>query len=855
MSPTLGFTFWTVDHHLCIMGGYECNLAALDLPADLVAFVSKKWGIDVLHPPQAEAMPAVLAGRNTMLCIPTASGKSLVAYLAIAKTLLQTKKGSRAIYIVPLKALASEKQQELVELGDALGLKVGLGIGDAPGEARKIEDCDILVCTSEKLDSLIRSKPEILGRTSVVVADEFHLLNDSTRGPTMEINLTRIRTLRPNAQIITLSATVGNSDDLAKWLDSELIVSNWRPVSLESSTLAELDLEPRSVQQNQSDTTSTLNPPRRLDGPKSHVAWAALKDVHEQGGQLLVFVSIRRSAESEAKKLGQRMAKLLQKSDPHSIKKLNELSQKLRLGSHSVMGDNLAEAVKGGVAFHHAGLRPEQRSLIEDAFKQRLLYCLCATPTLAAGVNLPARRVLVRDLKRYSDGMSRYLSVMEVRQMMGRAGRPQYDPKGEAWLACKGGDPRELADEIADKYIHGPVEDISSKLASEPAMRFHLLAGIATGGLLKRGDIGDFFASTYLGHTQPQGYLQETIDKMLSWLVSKRFIRRTEQHSMTESWDDETPAWLDSALAASGVSLGGVNKSKLEPREATFGFKRASSIVRQEPDTFLGESVDNRYEATAMGERIAQLMIDPLSADVMITGLRRAVRRLVRKDLPVTEFGICHLVTATPDFLPFYAKTSELVFGSDLMRKSAIHEDDLLVESPLEERALGLIKSAWCIEEWYEESDLRAIEQTIGISPGDVHTRVNLMGWLLVAAREVLLRDDVFADEHLGYVADLAGFIDLICRRVRAGCKEDLLQLIQVKNIGRTRARTLSKIGVRTPADLLSLSHKELDSLKSRRGWGPLMVERMLEEVRKLTRKTSDIKPRRDDDPLPSERV
>jgi helicase len=451
--------------------------------------------------------------------------------------------------------------------------------------------------------------------------------------------------------------------------------------------------------------------------------------------------------------------------------------------------------------------------------------------------------------------MSRYLSVMEVRQMMGRAGRPRYDPKGEAWLACKGGDPRELADEIADRYIHGPVEDISSKLASEPAMRFHLLAGIATGGLLQRGDIGAFFASTYLGHTQPQGYLQETIDKMLSWLVSKRFIRRTEQHSMTESWDDETPAWLDSALSASGVSLGGTRKSRLEPREATFGFQRASNIAPTETQTLLGESVENRYEATAMGERIAQLMIDPLSADVMISGLRRAVRRLVRRDLPVTEFGICHLITATPDFLPFYAKASELVFGSDLNKKAAIHEDDLLVESPLEERALGLVKSAWCIEEWYEESDLRSIEKTIGVSPGDVHTRVNLMGWLLVAAREVLLRDDVFADEHLGYVADLAGFIDLVARRVRAGCKEDLLQLIQVKNIGRTRARTLSKIGVRTPADLLALSHKELESLKSRRGWGPLLVERILDEVNKLTRKSVTKKPRSDDEPLPSERV
>ncbi|GIQ96115.1 MAG: hypothetical protein CM15mP1_0110 [Methanobacteriota archaeon] len=107
---------------------------------------------------------------------------------------------------------------------------------------------------------------------------------------------------------------------------------------------------------------------------------------------------------------------------------------------------------------------------------------------MAAGVNLPARRVLVRDLKRFDDGMSRLLPVMEVKQMLGRAGRPRYDPVGEAWLACKGGDPRQMADEIADRYIHGPVEDITSKLAAEPAMRFHLLSSIATGTPYKKGD-------------------------------------------------------------------------------------------------------------------------------------------------------------------------------------------------------------------------------------------------------------------------------------------------------------------------------------------------------------------------------
>ena len=834
------------------MGEPERAVSRLGLPEDFVQFVENDWGIKTLHPPQAEAMPSILAGRNTMLCIPTASGKSLVAFMGLVNQIMTRNVGSRGIYIVPLKALASEKLEELKQLGESLGLKIGLGIGDAPNEAKQIDDCDILVCTSEKLDSLMRSKSEVLRRVSVVVADEFHLVNDSHRGPTMEINLARIRHLLPEAQIITLSATVGNSQDLANWLESDLIVSQWRPVSLEYATLAELDLEPRAIQKSELSTASDLGPPRTLEGPKSHVAWAALNDVYEQDGQLLVFVAARRSAQSEAKKLGQRMHKYLSKHNPEVLPALKELSEKLSRSSNSAMGDTLAECVKGGVAFHHAGLRHTQRSEIENAFKNRILYCLCATPTLAAGVNLPARRVLIRDLKRFEDGMSRLLPVMEVRQMLGRAGRPRYDPVGEAWLACKGGDPRQVADDIADRYIHGPVEDISSKLAAEPAMRFHLLSSIATGGLNTRKKIGDFFSRTYLGHSQTNSYLQENIDSMLKWLVDKRFVRRTNVGSIEENWDDETPSWVDAAQSASGVSF---SKSKSrEPTEATFGFQRASSISVGNSLSFDTEALDNEYEATPMGERVAQLYIDPLSADILLDGLRRAVRRIVRKSLPVTSFSLCHLVAATPDFISLWPKSSELDFGSKLRQKSALVEDQLLIESPIDERAMGLVKSAWCTEYWYEERDLRDIEKELGVTPGDVYTRTDLMAWLLLAAREVLLRDDVFAEEHLGYVAELAGLLELTRARVRAGCKEDLLQLVQVRNVGRNRARTLSEMGVRTPADLLAMSNYELDKLKSKRGWGPILVDRILESVRMISTTEAKKPPRSDDEPLPGER-
>ena len=210
------------------MEGPIADVSALGMPTKFSEFLVNEWGITNLHPPQAEAAPSILSGKNTLVAIPTASGKSLLAYMAMVQRLSEGHKQSKAIYIVPLKALAMEKFEDLSQIAKAMDLKIGLGIGDATAEAKNIDDCNILVCTSEKLDSLLRHKAELVTNLTCVVADEFHLMNDSTRGPTLEINLTRLRHIRPDAQLIALSATVGNCQALADWLDADLVQSDWR---------------------------------------------------------------------------------------------------------------------------------------------------------------------------------------------------------------------------------------------------------------------------------------------------------------------------------------------------------------------------------------------------------------------------------------------------------------------------------------------------------------------------------------------------------------------------------------------------------------------------------------------------
>ena len=848
----------------------------LNLPDKARQFFINKWGIERLHPPQIESMEPIFSGNNALIAIPTASGKSLIAYIAILRRLLLEDVGSRAVYIVPLKALATEKFEELSQLGKALNLTIGLGIGDSTSEAKKINDCDILVCTSEKLDSIIRNRSEVMSNVSIIVADEFHLLNDVSRGPTLEINLTKLRYLKPNAQIIALSATVGNCQDLADWLNADLIMSDWRPVALEYSTFHDLHLEPRLVQSSAlSSEPSELKPPRDLTGPKSHPTWVALNDSIEEDGQLLIFVGTRKSAESEALKLAKRVVKKLTKTNPQRLHDLNALALSIEDGRQSAMADKLVECLKGGTAFHHAGLTHKQRKAIEKAFKDGTIFCLTATPTLAAGVNLPARRVLVRDIKRWDDGMSRPLPVMEIRQMLGRAGRPKYDDYGEAWILCKGTDGWEVADLVSDKYFFGDVEPIISKLAGEPALRTHILSIISTGGINHRGEIGDFLESTFLGHSTPKHILTEKIDQTLDWLIDERFIRKLgiddeyiakradDQINEDDDWDDNIPIWASTAQNIAGVEILENNKAELQSRKSaytkpTFGFSIATNLANTgawEPK-LNSNSPGMKYESTTMGERITQLYLDPLSASLIRTGLRRAVRRIVKEIGPVTNFGLLHLATSTPDFTSLWAKNSEMDTNSNLWIKTNAVEEELLCDSSYDEMLLSNVKSAWMIEMWTDEDNIRSIEKELDVNPGDIHYRVDLMEWLIYASKEIILADDVFSEEHMNHIAEIVKLLDILRLRVRHGCKQDLLSLVNIPNVGRMRARELSTKGIRNPVDVANMTQTQKSEILRMRGWGPQLLDKITFEVSKVLKKSgiSVTKQRQDDIPLDSEK-
>jgi Superfamily II helicase len=468
-----------------------------------VADALTKNGYAELQPSQVKAVPLALSGSNIVASMPTASGKSLIGFIPAINTVLS--KGGRVLYIVPLKALASEKRDDLNKFSD-LGIKVVMSSGDLDSDDGKLADADIIVATSEKADSMVRHGSRWIDDVSLVIADEIHLIHDPGRGPTLEVVLTKLMRRKKDIQIIALSATISNSHDLSEWLDAELVISDWRPVPLREGVYFNNEVS--------FDDMSSIDVPESKDE-----LWGLIQQTVLEGGQCMVFVNTRRSTESLAVKYSAKMKAIAGR----------ELSQReteiLEGDSESTaVGKKLASCVESGMAFHNAGLTYKQRRYVEDNFKNGTIKCIVATPTLAAGINLPARRVIVRDTYRFESNAGNVpISVMEVKQMCGRAGRPGYDPYGEAILVAKNYRDYE---HLMDDYVLHDVERLTSKLGNETILRSHILGLIATEDVDSEEAIIEFIRDTFYGNTSQLYGIESVVENVVNFLIEEKMVTK-----------------------------------------------------------------------------------------------------------------------------------------------------------------------------------------------------------------------------------------------------------------------------------------------------------------------------------------
>ena len=493
------------------------------LPETLVEILISH-GIENLHPPQVDAIKkGVLNKKNLVMAVPTASGKTLIAELCLLKTILN--EGGRALYICPLKALASEKYQDFKKKYEKLGVTVGIATGDLDSPSQHLNRYHIVIATPEKVDSLLRSKASwLINNLSVVVIDEIHTLDDESRGPTLEILITRIKQMKSDIQILALSATISNAKEIAGWLNAELTYSQWRPIPLKEGVYYNERImfnndSIRIIKEDEPDDLSKLT-----------------LDTLRGGGQVLVFVNSRRSAQASARDLSPSISSLLK---PEEKKQLVQLAKEIsdEPGATKIC-KKLADCIKLGSAFHHAGLKPKQRQLVENNFKKNLIKTISSTPTLAAGVNLPARRAIIRDCKRYASGLgSVYISTSEYKQCAGRAGRPQYDDYGEAVLMAKS-----LSEQntLYERFIIATPEPITSKLGTESALRIHVLSSIAAGYVHDINGMFEFINQTFLAYQRQGLNLLDLISQIFEFLHQNGFIEKSGFRFFTTPFGNTT---------------------------------------------------------------------------------------------------------------------------------------------------------------------------------------------------------------------------------------------------------------------------------------------------------------------------
>lgn len=794
----------------------------------------KENGITHLKEFQVRGVKEGLKGKNLIISSPTGSGKTLIGeIISVSRVLLNKEK---VLYLVPYKALAEEVKETFSKRYPYI--RVGIGTGDyreLPNDLLGKRN-DLLIVTYEKADSILRDSPPWLDNLKLIVIDEIHLLGDYDRGPILDIIITRA--LEKGIQIIGLSATIPNPEEIAKWMKAKLIHNNVRPVKLlegvylrQASKIYFYDPDPntpeylivKETEESNVDeyleafrdqtldyhikslkVTKTKKITRALKSDEfsrklekifqdqigkgaikvdnversplsASILMASILDMvydlfykmknYGQTWQILIFRKSRKLAQSTAKKIVEMMKKSeLYRMFPAAKQVAMDLIDSVE--EINPLTEELAEYIKYGVAFHHAGLSKEERKIIEDAFRSRKIGVIVATPTLAAGINLPARRVVVEHTmfsSNFWEGKT-VISVASYKQRSGRAGRPGLDSVGESVLIAKN---KQEIIELFERYVFGEMEPVESYLGVNlPTLREQILALIVSEGGGKKEEITRFFEKTYYyykiqNNESTRGLFERNVLRSLEDLLRWNFIEKEDEH----------------------------------------------------------------YQPTRVGVAVSKLYLDPLTATTIIKMLTK-IRTIAQFD-PVTVFS--HL-TKTPDVAYYRIKAVALIrkssfilnrlpseyrnilydyFGEDLLDFLAYYSSSryrLQLSAEEEIEVASLLLTALLLQ-WINGIPIKDIlsDLTPTIGSGDFIELVRTVERLLFSSRELakVLRKD----------KDIINKLEILRKRVEYGVTEELLELTAIPSVGRIRAKILYENGYTSIEKLARASITVLSSL------------------------------------------
>uniref|UniRef100_A0A8U8BH38 Activating signal cointegrator 1 complex subunit 3 n=1 Tax=Geospiza parvula TaxID=87175 RepID=A0A8U8BH38_GEOPR len=447
---------------------------------------------------------------NVLLGAPTGSGKTVAAELAIFRV-FNKYPTSKAVYIAPLKALVRERIEDWkVRIEEKLGKKVVELTGDVTPDMRAIAQADLIVTTPEKWDGVSRSwqNRSYVQKVAILIIDEIHLLGDE-RGPVLEVIVSRTNFISSHTEkpvrVVGLSTALANARDLADWLNiNQMGLFNFRP----SVRPVPLEVHIQGFPgQHYCPRMASMNKP----------AFQAIRS-HSPAKPVLIFVSSRRQTRLTALDL---IAFLATEDDPKQWLKMDE--REMNDIIVTVRDSNLKLTLAFGIGMHHAGLHERDRKTVEELFVNCKIQVLIATSTLAWGVNFPAHLVIVKGTEYYDGKTRRYVDypITDVLQMMGRAGRPQFDDQGKAVILV-----HDIKKDFYKKFLYEPFPVESSLLE---VLADHLNAEIAAGTITSKQDAMDYITWTYFFRRlimNPTYYnlddvSHDTMNKYLSSLVEK----------------------------------------------------------------------------------------------------------------------------------------------------------------------------------------------------------------------------------------------------------------------------------------------------------------------------------------------
>lgn len=748
------------------------TLEAYNITNDILEIWRESVG-DELLPVQERAIKefGLFGDNNLIVFSPTSSGKTFIGEMAMVKA---AKSDLKVFYLVPQKALAEEKFEELQRRYAKAGLRVVVSSRDR----REFDDAiaagnfNIAVVVFEKLAALLIGCPQLLEKVGLVVVDELQLITDENRGPALELLLTKLKMAKSKPRIVGLSAVLGKAHLLAHWLEAKLLVDTQRPVELRKGVLCKGTFKYREH------NSGTLGSEEFADmggTERQELLLEAAEDLAGRGEQVLVFVSARATTVLCARILADRARLPMLKS---AIEELDEQEE-----THA--REALRESLSSSIAFHNSDLSREERALVERHFRSGEIRVLFSTSTLAMGMNLPVKNVVIEGkkwhyFKRYDRWGLDDMSRSEYENMSGRAGRLGLAKEyGRSILVT---DSRFQADVWLEKYAAGDFEEIVPTLAEAP-LEDLVIDLLASGMAGSDDELRDMLLSSFTGTT--------------SWALKMS--------------KDELKEKLDKAIAIC-VEGGMATREKGRLKITDLGFVCASKGVGVETTISLAEwARESRRSALSPLEVLTVAAQSTAGADVYVS--------MSKQERWKADYRRQILGRAEQDRV-----IERPVFAGHILEQDAASHDSSMA-----------FKKALMLCDWIEEVGIKEIEQRYLVWAGAVRRVGEDFSWLIEAMGAISVT--------CGWDESRKSEFTELSERLQYGVKRDAVELgrLRVLGLGRTLLRRLVRAGYTRVQELLEDGPARVREVLNHRG----AFEKLWMKISKMKEATPSTYPKK----------